>query len=104
MLPPIVNNNVGIVPILDDTIDPTIIAQLRLAALDKQEPQIISATIAVNTAAPAWSLQQGIILYNGCYYIPATSPLLQELLESMGTTTPQLLEGGFHTAASTLAT
>jgi hypothetical protein len=61
-------------------------------------------TIIVNTAAPAWSPQQGIILYNGRYYIPVTSPLLQELLESVGMTTPQLLAVGYHTAASTLAT
>ncbi|CAD6334259.1 unnamed protein product [Miscanthus lutarioriparius] len=104
MLPPRVKNNAGIVPILDDTIDPAIITQLRLAALDEQEPQIISATIAVNAATPAWSLQQGVILYNGRYYILVTSPLLQELLEYVGMTTPQLLPNGFHTAASTPAT
>jgi hypothetical protein len=47
---------------------------------------MINATIAVNAAAPAWSPQQGIIFYNGCHDIPATSPLLHELLEPLGTT------------------
>jgi hypothetical protein len=104
MLPPRVNNNVGIVPIRGNTINPTIITQLRRAALDEQELQIIPVTITVNATAPAWSLQQGVILYNGHYYIPATSPLLQELPESVGTPTPQFLAVSFNTAASKPAT
>jgi hypothetical protein len=54
--------------------NPAIITQLHLAAMN--EIQIISATIAVNAAAPAWSPQQGVIFYNGCHDIPTTSPLL----------------------------
>ena len=60
-----------------------------------------SATIEVNVVAQAWSLQHGIVLYNERYNIPATSPLLQDLLESLGMTTPHLLAVEFHTAAST---
>jgi hypothetical protein len=54
--------------------NPAIITQLHLAAMN--EIQIISATIVVNAAAPAWSPQQGVIFYNGCHDIPTTSPLL----------------------------
>ena len=56
--------------------DQEILAQLRVAATKEREIQIISATIEVHAAAPAWSLQHGIIRYNERYYIPVTSPLL----------------------------
>ena len=56
--------------------DPEILAQLRLATSDERELQIISTTIELQVAAPAWSLQHGIIRYNERYYIPVTSPLL----------------------------
>jgi hypothetical protein len=49
---------------------------------------MINATIKVNAVAPAWSLQDGINRYNDCYYILVTSPLLQDLLKSIGTTSP----------------
>lgn len=94
------DDNTSAIPHLVDTTDPAIPTQLRLAALDKQELQIIAATIEVKAVAPTWSLQQGVILYNDRYYIPATSPLLEDLLESLGTTTPQLQAVGLHTAAS----
>jgi hypothetical protein len=69
--------------------------------MNAHEIHIISATIEVYAAASAWSLQHGIILYRGRYYIPATSPLLQELLEPLGT---QVLAVSLHTATSTPAT
>lgn len=88
-------------PRSDDIItDPAVLAQLRQAALDEPELQIIAFTIEVKAAAPAWWLQQGVILYNERYYISATSPLLQDLLESLGTTTPHLLVVSLHIAAS----
>jgi hypothetical protein len=65
---------------------------------------MINATIEVNAAAPAWSLQDGIIRYNDRYYIPVTSPLLQDLLESIGTTSPQLLAIGLQTTTSSPTT
>jgi hypothetical protein len=102
MLPPHIDNNAGIVHIIGDTIDPAIITQLHLR--DEQELQITSTTIDVNAAAPTWSLQPSVILYNGCYYTPVPSPLLQESLESMGMITPQLLAVGLHTTTSTPAT
>jgi hypothetical protein len=73
-LPPRVNNNAGIVHILGDTINPAIITQPHL--LNEQPLQITSTTIDTNAAAPAWSLQPSVILYNRCYYTPAPSPLL----------------------------
>lgn len=99
MLPLHVNDNTGAAPHLDVTTDPAILTQLRLAALDKPELHIITATIKVKAAAPTWWLQQGVILYNGCYYIPTTSLLLQDRLESLGTTTPQLLAVSLHITA-----
>ena len=56
--------------------DQEILTQLRVATTEERELQIISATIEVHAAAPAWSLQHGIIRYNERYYIPVTSPLL----------------------------
>jgi hypothetical protein len=44
--------------------DHEILAQLHLTAMDKRKLQIISATIEVEAATPAWSLQNGIIRYN----------------------------------------
>ena len=84
--------------------DQEILAQLRVAATKEREIQIISATIEVHAAAPAWSLQHDIVLYKERYYILVTSPLLQDLLESLGTTSPHLLAIGLHTATSTPTT
>jgi hypothetical protein len=81
-------------------LDPEILAQLRLATLDERELQIISTTIEVQAAAPAWSLQHGIVRYNKRYYVPVTSPLLQDLLEMLRTTGPHLLAIDLHTATS----
>jgi len=49
-------------------------------------------------------LRKGVIYYNNRLYIPATSPLLQDTLESLGTTAPHLLAIGLHTTASTPTT
>jgi hypothetical protein len=102
MLPPRVDNNTGIVHILGDTSDPAIVTQPHL--LDEHELQIISATIEVQAAAPAWSLHHGILRYNERYYIPVTSLLLQDLLESLGTMSPHLLDIGLHTMISSPTT
>ena len=72
--------------------------------MDERVLQIISTTIEVQAAAKAWSLQHDIIRYNDRYYIPVTSPLLQDLLESLGTTSPHLLAIGLHTTTSTPTT
>jgi hypothetical protein len=65
---------------------------------------MINTTIEVNAAAPTWSLQGGIIRYNDRYYILVTAPLLQDLLESIGTTSPQLLAIGLQTMTSSPTT
>jgi hypothetical protein len=89
---------------IDSTPDQAILAQLRLAATNERELQIIFATIEVEATALTWSLQHGIVRYNDRYYIPATSPLLQDMLESIGMTTPHLLALGLHIAMSTPTT
>jgi hypothetical protein len=33
-------------------------------------------------------LREGVIYYNNCLYVSATSPLLQDMLEMLGTTVP----------------
>jgi len=72
--------------------------------MDERVLQIISTTIEVQAAAKAWSLQHDIIRYNDRYYILVTSPLLRDLLESLGTTSPHLLAIGLHTTTSTPTT
>jgi len=57
------------------------LATLLLAATDEHKLQIIFATIEVQAATSAWSLQHSIVRYN-----PVTSPLLHDLLESLRTT------------------
>jgi hypothetical protein len=73
---PRIDDNSKTAPTRHDINNPAIIIQLHLAAMNAHEIQIISATIEVNEAASAWSLQHDIILYRGRYYIPVTSPLL----------------------------
>jgi hypothetical protein len=53
-----------------------ILVWLRLASRDERELQIIYDTITVQAAAPAWMLREGVIYYDNCLYVPATSPLL----------------------------
>jgi len=85
-------------------LDQEILAQPHVVATEEHELEIISATIEVQAAAPAWSLQQGIICYNERYYIPVTSPLLQDLLYSFDSSSPHLLTIGLHIATSTPTT
>jgi hypothetical protein len=33
-------------------------------------------------------LREGVIYYNNCLYVPATSLLLQDMLKMLGTTVP----------------
>jgi hypothetical protein len=75
----------------NDITNPIILNQLCLAALDAHDLQIIPA-ITINAAAPARSPQQGIIFYNRRYDTPTTSPLLQELLEPLRTTSTPATE------------
>jgi hypothetical protein len=77
-----------------------ILIQLRIASGDERELQIIYDTIAVQAAAPAWTIREGIIYYSDRIYLPTTSPLLQDALESLDTTSPNLLAVGFHSATS----
>lgn len=86
--PTSVGSNPGAATDLDTVVNTNILAQLWFAATEEHELQIISATIQVQAAALAWSLQHGVIRYNDRCYIPATSPLLQDLLDAWGTTSP----------------
>jgi hypothetical protein len=78
--------------------------QLRGASTDEHELQIIYDTITLQAAAPAWTICEGVIYYNNRHYVPATSPLPQDMLEMLGTTSRHLLAIGLHTAASTPTT
>lgn len=52
-------------------------------------------------AAATWPLEQGILIFDGRLYLPAASPLLPDLLESLLSTEQManlwLLTVGFHT-------
>ncbi|CAD6227103.1 unnamed protein product [Miscanthus lutarioriparius] len=76
------------------------LVQLRGASTDERELQIIYDTITLQAAAPAWTIREGVIYYNNRLYIPASSPLLQDILESIGTTAPHLPAIGLHTTSS----
>jgi hypothetical protein len=89
---PLVDYNIETTTSSGDTTDPSFLAQLRLAIADDHELQIIFTTIEVHGVAPASTLQHGIIHY----YIPTSSPLSQDLLKSLGTTTPHPLAIGLH--------
>jgi hypothetical protein len=78
---------------LDDITDFTTLTILRQAVADDSTLQIIFVTIELQAVAPARSLQHGVILYNGRYFIPTTSPLLKGVQESLQPSpiAPQLL-------------
>jgi hypothetical protein len=73
---PQIGSNTRATAYINSTPDQDILAQLCLAAMNEHELQIISATIEVQTATPAWSLQHSIVHYNDRCGIPATSPIL----------------------------
>lgn len=88
MFPTSTGRSFGVATDFDTATISDILAQLRLAATEECELQIIFATIEVQAAAPAWSLQHSVIHYNDYYYIPTTSPLLQDLLDAWGDNIP----------------
>lgn len=61
-LPPPAGNNFRAATSIET--DQEILAQLRVATTEERKLQIISVTIEVQAAAPAWSLQHGIVRYN----------------------------------------
>jgi hypothetical protein len=63
----------------------TILAHLHQAV--QEELRTIAAAIISRAAAPTWSLEQGILFFGGCFYLPAASPLLSKLLQSLQMTT-----------------
>jgi hypothetical protein len=77
----------------DDIADFTTLTILCQAVADDNKLQIIFVTIELQVVALARSLQHDVILYNGRYFIPATSPLLKGVQESLqpSPTAPQLL-------------
>jgi hypothetical protein len=68
---------------LHNITDFTMLTILRQVVADDSKLQIIFATIELQAMALARSLQHGVILYNGCYFIPTTSPLLKGVQESL---------------------
>jgi hypothetical protein len=63
-----------------DTIG-TVFGHLRCAVLQLQELYHIALAIGNGTTTLAWSIDQGLLFFNGCFYIPTTSTLLPDLLE-----------------------
>jgi hypothetical protein len=74
-----------------------VLVQLWGASTKELELQIIYDTIMLQGAVSAWTTHDDIICYNGHYYIPIISPLLQDLLKSIDITAPHLLAIGLHT-------
>jgi hypothetical protein len=64
-----------------------IFGELHLTILQHHGPRHIAMSIIDGTAAPAWSIDQEFLFFDGCIYIPATSALLPNLLDVV------LLEG-----------
>ena len=77
-----------------------VIIKLRMASGDERELQIIYDTITFQAVALAWTIREGIIYYENSFYVLATSPLLQDILDSIGMTASHLLAIGFHSATS----
>jgi hypothetical protein len=53
-----------------------ILVRLCMDSGDERELQIIYDTIAVQAAAPTWTIREGVIYCDNHLYVPATSPLL----------------------------
>ena len=68
-----------------------------------QLPELRTIALAIinNATSGAWSLDQGILFFDGRFYIPASSPLLPDLLETLllcgHTENLRLLAVGFYT-------
>jgi hypothetical protein len=67
--------------------DNSVFASLRQAVLQQQELRHIALAISNATTSPAWSLDQGLLFFDGRFYISAISPFLPDLLQV-------LLQGG----------
>lgn len=69
---------------------------------------IISSNIIGGTDAPAGSIDQGQLFFDGCFYLPVASPLLPDLLETLHIVGDAanlcLLVVGFHTLPTTVLT
>jgi hypothetical protein len=69
-----------------NTLNPTdttdkISKHLRQATLQQQELCTITMAIADSMVAQAWSLDQGLLLFDGHLYLPVASSLLSNLLQ-----------------------
>lgn len=75
--------------------------KLRQATLRVPELHDITSDIINKSTTRAWSLDHGLLFFDGRLYIPATSPLLPDLLEALlidgRTKNTNLLVMGFHT-------
>jgi hypothetical protein len=91
---PLVNYNTRTTMYSGDTTDTGSLPQLHLAVTDDCELQITFTTVEDHAAALAWTLQHGLINNDDRYYMQVSSPLLQDLLEPPGTTTPHPLAIG----------
>jgi hypothetical protein len=53
------------------------------AVLEVPELHAIATAIIGGTTAPAWSLDQGLLFFDGCFYLLLASPLLPDQLETL---------------------
>lgn len=58
-----------------------VFTELRDAVLQQRELRRIAIAIDDGSVAPAWSMDQGLLFFDGRLYIPAISPLLPDLLQ-----------------------
>jgi len=84
-----------------DYIDTTdvIFEHMRQATLRQRELRTIAMAISDSVAAQAWSLDQGLIFFDGRLYLPAASSLLPYLLQVLrrgGSANMELLALGAH--------
>jgi hypothetical protein len=72
---------------------------MRQAIREQRELCTIARTVTEGRAALAWSLDQGLIFFNGRFYLLAASTLLPNLLQVLlrgGSTNMELLALGAH--------
>lgn len=78
--------------------------RLQQAVPQQYELRHIALAMIEGTAAPAWSLDQGLLLFDCRFYFPAASPLLLDLLQVLlqgGLTHMALLALGCHPPLTT---
>jgi hypothetical protein len=83
---------------IDDP-DTIIFTHIQQAIREQRELRTIATTIMEGQAARAWSMDQGLIFFDGCFYLPTASALLSDLLQVLrrgGSANIELLALGTH--------